>query len=74
MQGTVREWRGTYGFIQPEDRTHDLFVHFSHIVGDGDGYRKLEPGQRVEFDVTESERGLQAVSVEVIPDAEQDAA
>ena len=49
-----------YGFIQQEDGT-DIFVHFSAIQGDG--YKTLEEGQAVEFEVTQGPKGLQAANV-----------
>ncbi len=49
-----------YGFIQSEDG-EDVFVHFSAIQGDG--YRGLTGGDRVEFDVVESGKGKQAANV-----------
>jgi CspA family cold shock protein len=50
-----------YGFITPEDGSADVFVHFSAI--EGTGYRNLEEGQRVEFDVTQGQKGPQASNV-----------
>lgn len=50
-----------YGFITPDDQGKDLFVHFSAIQGSG--YRSLEDGQAVEFDVTEGQKGPQASNV-----------
>ena len=49
-----------YGFIQQEDGT-DIFVHFSAIQGDG--YKTLEEGQAVEFEITQGPKGLQAANV-----------
>lgn len=49
-----------FGFIQQEDGT-DIFVHFSAIQGDG--YKTLEEGQSVEFEITEGPKGLQASNV-----------
>lgn len=49
-----------YGFIQQEDGT-DIFVHFSAIQGEG--YKTLEEGQPVEFEVTQGPKGLQAANV-----------
>jgi cold shock protein len=64
-QGTVKWFNGSkgYGFIQREEG-EDVFVHFNAIVGDG--YRNLEEGQRVEFNVTQGQKGLQAEDVVVI--------
>ncbi len=49
-----------YGFIAPEEGP-EVFVHFSAIQGDG--YRTLLEGERVEFDVQEGDKGLQAANV-----------
>jgi len=49
-----------YGFISRSDG-EDVFVHFSAI--EGDGYRNLEEGQAVEFEVTRGPKGMQAASV-----------
>ena len=49
-----------FGFITPEDGSADVFVHFSAITGEG--YRNLEEGQRVEFDVTQGQKGPQAAN------------
>src|SRR5207249_2612275 len=49
-----------YGFIQQEDGS-DIFVHFSAIKGEG--YKTLEEGQTVEFDITQGPKGLQAENV-----------
>lgn len=62
-QGTVKWFNAEkgFGFIQGEDG-NDVFVHFSAIQGDG--FKTLEEGQAVTFDVEESERGPQAANVE----------
>jgi CspA family cold shock protein len=49
-----------YGFIQPETGP-DVFVHYSAIRGNG--YRNLEEGERVEFSITEGQKGPQASDV-----------
>jgi CspA family cold shock protein len=49
-----------YGFIQ-QDNGSDVFVHYSAIQGHG--YKTLVEGQKVEFDITEGERGLKAINV-----------
>jgi CspA family cold shock protein len=61
-QGTVKWFNGAkgYGFIERESGD-DVFVHFSAIVGDG--FRNLDEGQRVEFVVTQGEKGPQAQDV-----------
>lgn len=53
-----------YGFIEPEAGGDDLFVHYSEIAGEG--FRTLEEGSRVEFEVVEGRRGKQASRVEVV--------
>ncbi|EGK14961.1 MULTISPECIES: cold-shock protein [Psychrobacter] len=61
-QGTVKWFNDAkgFGFIQRESG-EDIFVHFRAIQGDG--YRSLQDGQKVEFVVTEGEKGLQAEEV-----------
>ena len=49
-----------YGFITADDGT-DIFVHFSAIQGEG--FKTLDEGQAVEFDITQSDRGPQATNV-----------
>lgn len=60
--GTVKWFHNDkgYGFISRENG-EDLFVHYSAI--DGDGYRSLEEGEDVEFEITEGQKGLQASEV-----------
>ncbi|MDR5682641.1 MAG: cold-shock protein [Armatimonadota bacterium] len=53
-----------YGFITPEDGSKDVFVHYSAISGEG--YRNLQEGQKVEFEVTQGQKGPQAANVRVI--------
>lgn len=66
-KGTVKWFNSEkgYGFIKPEVG-EDLFVHYSEIQGAG--YRTLNDGDRVEFDITQGKKGLQASNVIVIPD------
>ncbi|GGI63465.1 MULTISPECIES: cold-shock protein [Limosilactobacillus] len=61
-QGTVKWFNDDkgYGFITRESGD-DVFVHFSAIQGDG--FKSLNEGQHVTFDVEEGERGLQAANV-----------
>jgi CspA family cold shock protein len=63
--GTVKWFNGTkgYGFIT-QDNGPDLFVHYSEIQGGG--FRSLNEGDKVEFEVTEGKKGKQASSVVVI--------
>ena len=49
-----------FGFIEQEDGA-DVFVHFSAIQGDG--FKSLAEGEKVSFDVTEGDKGLQAANV-----------
>ena len=64
-QGTVKWFNGGkgYGFIERESG-EDVFVHFSAIMGDG--FRSLDEGDRVEFNVTAGDKGPQAEEVVVI--------
>ena len=50
-----------YGFIAPDDGTADVFVHYSAIQSSG--YRSLEEEQRVQFEVTQGQKGPQADQV-----------
>ena len=61
-QGTVKWFNDAkgFGFIQRASG-EDVFVHFSAIQGDG--YRSLQEGSEVEFDVQQGPKGLQAVNV-----------
>ena len=64
-QGTVKWFNSSkgYGFIAV-DGGNDVFVHYSAILGDG--YKELEEGQRVELEVAQGDKGLQANSVRVV--------
>ncbi len=64
-QGTVKWFSGEkgYGFIS-RDGGDDVFVHHSKI--DMDGYRSLVEGQRVQFEVEEGPKGLQAARVQLL--------
>jgi len=50
-----------YGFIERDDGSGDVFVHYSAIQGEG--FKTLAEGQKVEFEVTETEKGPQANNV-----------
>ncbi len=60
--GTVKWFNAEkgYGFISTEDGD-DVFVHFSAI--EGDGFKNLEEGQKVEFEVVDGDKGPQAANV-----------
>jgi len=62
MHGTVKwfnEQKG-FGFIT-QDNGQDVFIHYTAIQGEG--FKTLEEGQRVEFEITEGPKGPQAVNV-----------
>jgi CspA family cold shock protein len=63
--GTVKFFNAEkgYGFIS-QDEGEDVFVHFSNIQGTG--YRSLNDGQRVEFDVAPGRKGQEAQNVRVL--------
>lgn len=63
--GTVKWFNSTkgFGFIQRKSG-QDVFVHYKSITGDG--FKSLKDGQKVEFTVGESEKGLQALDVKVV--------
>ena len=65
-QGTVKWFNAEkgYGFIAVEGGGADVFVHYSAIATSG--YRSLEEGQKVEFDVTQGQKGPQAENVNPI--------
>ncbi|MFP3019662.1 MAG: transcription antiterminator/RNA stability regulator CspE [Arsenophonus sp.] len=53
-----------FGFITPEDGSKDVFVHFTAIQSKG--FKTLTEGQKVEFDITEGEKGPSAINVGAI--------
>ena len=61
--GTVKWFSAEkgFGFITPDDGSADVFVHFSAIAGEG--YRNLEENAKVEYDVTQGQKGPQAANV-----------
>ena len=65
-KGTVKWFNAEkgFGFIEPEDGSADVFVHYSEI--NGDGFRYLEEDQVVEFEVCGGAKGTQALNVRVI--------
>ncbi|REB07251.1 cold-shock protein [Sporosarcina sp. BI001-red] len=64
-QGTVKWFNAEkgFGFIEV-DGEDDVFVHFSAIQGEG--FKSLDEGQQVEFEIVEGNRGLQAANVSKI--------
>ena len=64
--GTVKWFNGEkgFGFISQEDGGPDVFVHFSAITGTG--YRNLDENQKVEFEITQGQKGLQAANVRIV--------
>jgi CspA family cold shock protein len=63
MQGTVKWFNNAkgFGFIQPEAGGEDIFVHHTAIVSEG--FRTLNQGERVNFEIVEGPKGLQARNV-----------
>ncbi|WP_454164454.1 cold-shock protein [Gordonia iterans] len=65
-QGTVKWFNAEkgYGFIAPDDGNRDVFVHYTEI--EGNGFRTLEEDQRVEYELGQSDKGLQATGVRAV--------
>ena len=63
--GTVKWFNRTkgFGFIEREDGD-DVFVHYSAI--EGEGFKKLDQGDKVEFEITEGPKGAQAANVKLV--------
>ncbi|MBU7006988.1 cold-shock protein [Phosphitispora fastidiosa] len=66
MLGTVKWFNAEkgFGFIEQEGSGEDVFVHFSSI--NTAGYKSLDEGQKVEFDIEKGQRGLQAANVNLL--------
>jgi len=62
MEGIVKRWFTSYGFIGVEGREKDVFVHQSDIKSG----KPLREGQKVKFDIKEEPRGPRAINVEVV--------
>jgi cold shock protein len=65
MNGTVKWFNGEkgFGFITGDDG-NDVFAHFSQI--NSEGYKSLEEGQKVSYDVVKGPKGLQAENITII--------
>jgi CspA family cold shock protein len=61
--GTVKWFSNSkgYGFISPDEGGEDVFAHFSAI--EMEGYKTLNEGQKVEFDISDGPKGLQASNI-----------
>lgn len=68
MVSGIVKWfdsRKGYGFISRDDGSGDVFVHFSAIKADENEFRTLYEGDKVEFEVTEGDKGPQAANLKV---------
>jgi len=66
MYGTVKWFNSEkgYGFVTSEEDGQELFVHFSNIISDG--YKSLDEGDRVCFNIEQGDKGPVAVNVETV--------
>lgn len=65
MKGIVKWFNKQkgYGFIRDENG-NDVFVHYSNILMDG--YKNLEEGQTVQFEIADNEKGIKAINVTLV--------
>ncbi|MFF7857459.1 cold shock domain-containing protein [Streptomyces sp. NPDC007904] len=65
-RGTVKWFNSEkgFGFIEQEGGGPDVFAHYSNITGQG--YRELQEGQTVEFDITQGQKGPQAENIRAV--------
>jgi CspA family cold shock protein len=63
QEGTVKWFSDEkgYGFISPDDRSEDLFVHHTGI--EGEGFKSLDEGEKVTYEAVQGRKGMQAVNV-----------
>ncbi len=66
QEGTVKRFNKIkgYGFITPDDKDNEIFVHFSQVTMAG--YKELKQGQRVKYAIEKSERGEFATQVVIL--------
>jgi len=66
LKGTVKWFNAQkgFGFIVPDDGSKDLFVHYSSIKANG--FRSLKEGDKVEYEIEQSDKGPKAVNVTII--------
>ncbi len=62
MEGIVKKWLTSYGFIEAEGMGKDVFVHQSDVKSG----KPLREGQKVKFDVKDDARGPKAINVEIL--------
>ncbi|MEF8849140.1 MAG: cold shock domain-containing protein [Candidatus Thermoplasmatota archaeon] len=62
MEGTIKKWTTSYGFIETDEVDKDVFVHESDV----DSATTPAEGTKVKFDLREESRGPKAVNVEII--------